>query len=242
MAGEISVKPRSDDIAGRIRFKGLARPAPWRGWAVVALGFLMEFLAAGAVFYSYGVFVPSFVSEFQASRTLINMAVTMVLVSSGLVSAPVGWLTDRLPLRYLALAGVVGTAAGMVLCAQADSMAQVVWIYATVISTADVLLGVLIINIMIASWFERRRGLAIGLAAIGSSVSAITFPPFAAHLVGAYGWRMAFMIFAVLIMTLAPFVLWLGRAPEGGIPEWERKRTGPRLWVTSRRHQAGLSI
>jgi MFS family permease len=214
---------RSDDVPAGVRLKGLARPAPWRGWAVVVLGFLMAFMAAGPVFYSYGVFVPSFASEFHASRTLINLAMTMVLVLGGLVSAPVGWLTDRFPLRYLALVGVVGTAAGMVVCAQADSMTQIVCIYATLISTAEVLLGMLIINIMIASWFERRRGLAIGLAAIGSSVSAIAFPPFAAYLVGAYGWRMTFMVFAALTMMLAPLVLWLGRAPEGGIPEWERK-------------------
>jgi MFS family permease len=195
----------------------------WRGWAVVALGFAMNVVASGPVFYAYGVFVPHFAADFGASRTLINLALTSVLVVSGVASAPIGWLSDRVALHWLALGGVVGTAGGLALVAACSTMPQVVIVYATLISAADVLLGMLVINILIARWFERRRGLAIGLAVLGASVAAILFPPFAAMLDGALGWRRSFLVFAGLAAALTPFVLWLARPPAGGIPSWERR-------------------
>ncbi|ASG22250.1 cyanate permease [Nitrospirillum viridazoti] len=198
-------------------------PARWRGPVVVVLGFLMLLISAGPVFYAYGVFAPDLVATFGASRAAVNLALTAVLVVSGLASAPVGWLAARIPLHWLAMGGVLGTAAGLALVAGATAMWQVVALYATLISAADVLLGMLVINLLIAHWFERRRGLVMGIVALGGSAAAIFFPPWAAYLQGWLGWRGGFLVFAGITLLLAPAVWWLARRPAGGIPAWERR-------------------
>ncbi|MEA1652841.1 MFS transporter [Nitrospirillum sp. BR 11164] len=186
----------------------------------------MLLISAGPVFYAYGVFAPDLVTAFGASRAAVNLALTAVLVVSGLASAPVGWLAARMPLHWLAMGGVLGTAAGLALVAGAQAMWQVIALYTTLISAADVLLGMLVINLLLAHWFERRRGLAIGIAALGASTAAIVFPPWAAYLQGWLGWRGGFLVFAGLTLLLAPLVWWLARRPAGGIPVWERRLVG----------------
>jgi len=205
---------------------GAVAPARWRGPAVVALGFLMVMISAGPVFYAYGIFANDFAATFGASRSVVNLALTSVLVVSGLASMPIGWLAARVELRWLALGGVLGTALGLALVGTVTAMWQVVMIYATLISGADVLLGMLVINMLIASWFERQRGLAIGIAALGASAAAILFPPLSAWLRAEVGWRHSFLLFGAMTLLLAPLVLWLARPPAGGIPARQRRQDG----------------
>lgn len=64
--------------------------------------------------------------------------------------------------------------------------------------------------------FDRQRGLALGLAASGTSLGAIIVAPILAALVGTYGWRAG--LYGLIVVTLVigmPLALWLiGSAKE----------------------------
>ncbi|MCX6020697.1 MAG: MFS transporter, partial [Chloroflexi bacterium] len=69
---------------------------------------------------------------------------------------------------------------------------------------------------MVANWFVRRRPLAFSFAALGPPASSLVFPPIAAAVVGAYGWRAGWMALGVFAVTigLLPVLLLVRRRPE----------------------------
>jgi MFS family permease len=199
----------------------LQRGRIYMGWKVLALTMLMSICAAGPVYYAYGNYALAFSSEFGASRTTINFGYTVVMLVGNLGSAPVGWLLDRWPVRRVALAGALGTGAGLALVAGTTQMWQVLLLFTTLIALADVFLGVVMVNYLLSHWFERRRGLALSFAQIGSSGGAIIFPPLTAFLTVAVGWRSVFLIYGALVVVLVLPILIYARLPSG-MPDEER--------------------
>jgi len=64
-------------------------------------------------------------------------------------------------------------------------------------------------------WFFRRRGLALGITLVGTSLTAILVPPLAANSVEHFGWRLTFPILAVLtLFRVLPIGLLLFREPR----------------------------
>lgn len=194
----------------------------YAGWNVVGLCFLMQVFAAGPIYYAYGNYATAFATEFGASRTSINFAYSMVSFIGAIGSMPVGWLADRWPIRRLLLLGAVGTSAGLALVGQATAMWQVIVLFATLIAAADVFIGNVTSNFLVSHWFERRRGLALGLSIIGASAAAILFPPLASALIDGVGWRLTFLIFGAMTLTLLVPVWLFGRVPHE-IPAFERR-------------------
>ncbi len=194
----------------------------YRGWFVVALGFLMLLFGAGPVYYAYGNYAVAFAEEFDAKRATINIGYSMLLIVGNLGSAPVGILADRWPTRRLAAVGVIGTAAGFAAVSMSDSILQIIVIFSTLIALSDICLGVVVTNFMVSHWFERRRGLAIGLSVLGASAAAVIFPPLTEMLIASTGWRRTFVTYAFATLALLPLVWWLAKIPPA-IPAVERK-------------------
>lgn len=194
----------------------------YSGWYVVGLGFLLQIFAAGPVYYAYGNYSAAFEAEFDAPRTLINLAYSLVVLIGALGSAPVGWLADRWPIRNLAVIGVLGTSVGLALVGASTAMWQVVLLFGTLIAASDVFIGNVTSNYLISHWFERRRGLALGLSIIGASVAAMVFPPLSSMLIETVGWRMTFVIYGIATLALLVPIFLFAQVPDG-IPEHERK-------------------
>jgi len=51
--------------------------------------------------------------------------------------------------------------------------------------------------ILVSSWFNNKRGLAIGIVLVGTSLGSAIFSPLNTHLLEIYGWRQAFQILAI---------------------------------------------
>jgi MFS family permease len=76
----------------------------------------------------------------------------------------------------------------------------------------------------VARWFSHRRGRALGIAAIGTSLGGLLVPLLLQTLIEALGWRMACLWLAgIVLLVLLPPILWvvrsrpadLGLAPDG---------------------------
>jgi MFS family permease len=64
----------------------------------------------------------------------------------------------------------------------------------------------------ISHWFERRRGLAVALAASGSYLAGTVWPPVVQHMIEGLGWRQAhFGIGVFCVITMLPLILALRR-------------------------------
>lgn len=106
---------------------------------------------------------------------------------------------------------------------------------------SSVILGVLYLNtslipvsIMINNWFEEKRGLAMSLAMTGIGVGGFVLSPLITSLIGKFGWRNSYFIFAFIMLIIAlPISLFVfakspedkGLKPYGYNPEAKNTKT-----------------
>ena len=55
----------------------------------------------------------------------------------------------------------------------------------------------------VSSWFDERRGLALGIAMTGIGIGATLVPQFARAVIDAYGWRAGYVALAALMFSVA---------------------------------------
>ena len=88
---------------------------------------------------------------------------------------------------------------------------------------SSVILGILYLNtslipvsMMINNWFEEKRGLAMSLAMTGIGVGGFIFSPLITSLIGNFGWRNTYFIFAAIILVISlPISLFVfAKSPE----------------------------
>src|SRR5436305_14309491 len=65
-------------------------------------------------------------------------------------------------------------------------------------------------------WFDRRRGLALGIGIAGVGLGVALVPQLAAALIAAFGWRTAYVGLAIAIVVIAfvPVAVFLREPPE----------------------------
>jgi len=123
------------------------------------------------------------------------------------------------------VAGMLLLAVAMALLSVATSIIHIIAIYALLVSLGLTLAGTIAGQTLMVRWFTRRRGLALGLVAVGSSIGGFLMPPLVAYMVGAIGWRGSHLIIAaVALVVFVPLVLLLVRGPPPAAPGVESPR------------------
>lgn len=88
-------------------------------------------------------------------------------------------------------------------------------------------MGSLATSKLVANWFDRRRGTALGIAAAGVSLSGVIMPYISAELINNYGWREGFLVYGLFtLLVVLPMVLRfvvsrpedIGMRPDGAMP------------------------
>jgi MFS family permease len=199
------------------------------GWWMVALAFLTNFISVGFGFYSYGVFFKALAVEFGGSRFAVSAGLTSLQLVSALSAPLVGRLLDRGATRQVMTAGALLLGVGFALASQIGALWHFYLVFGLLMGAAVCMLGGLASSTLIANWFVTQRGAALGLAAMGISVSGVVMPLVGTLLIGLYGWRMTFLLYAAIaLFTVAPAVfVWVVHRPEdvGQGPDGERPLT-----------------
>lgn len=188
------------------------RTAPfYYGWAVLAAGALAEMLAQGATSYAAGLFVLPLQAEFHLSRADASSAI-LILFCGTVVAAPlVGWAFDRYAMRWVMAVGALVFALSLAGIAMAPSPAVMALLLLVPAAFGFMAVGPLLTSTLAARWFWRRRGLALGIAAVATSGGGLLVVPFLSAAIVAHGWRPALLgeaaILGAAIVLLALFVI-----------------------------------
>jgi MFS family permease len=200
------------------------------GWWIVltaAIGLLFSF--APILVFSFGVFVKSFVKEFHSNRTQISLAFTFASVMVSVGSPLAGRLVDRYGARPVILPsiGILG-----LLLVSFKFISTSLWqLYVLFLSLGFIgsVTNPVTYCKVVSNWFDRRRGLALGLTMFGLGVGAIVAPPIAQRLIASFGWRSAYAILggAVLVASIPVVGLLLKNRPEdvGSFPDGQTNPT-----------------
>jgi len=188
---------------------------------VAALATIM-FLSAGLGFYSLGVFVVPFEEEFGWSRGEVSLGIAMATLVSGVMGPLVGLAVERLGARPVLAAGATGMGICFALLGLTWSL---VYLYAMFAMMAAWRAGLMIVPVsqVVANWFERRRGLAMGITTTGIGFGGLVMAPLCKVLISVAGWRSTFLIMGLVIIAVAlPLILLVIRqhpADRGLLPD-----------------------
>jgi predicted MFS family arabinose efflux permease len=202
--------------------------AVYYGWVVVAASAIGLFFGAfPIVVFSFGVFYPAFVRDFHTSRAAVALAFTLHNTVGPVCAVWIGALADRFGPRRIILLGL--TALGIILLS-AQTIGTTMWklyIFYIALGAVSSATTALPYSLAVSGWFDRRRGLALGIMMGGLGAGAIVVPPIAQWLILHYGWRTAFTFFGCgsLIVGIPTVAVFLRN--KSGDPQ-SKTRSAPR--------------
>jgi MFS family permease len=96
------------------------------------------------------------------------------------------------------------------------TLSQFYLFYGVLMPAGSTCIAIVAFSAILAHWFERKRGLASGIAVSGMGLGTFLLVPLSQSLISAYGWRPTFLILAGLVMLIAlPLnLLFLRHKPE----------------------------
>jgi MFS family permease len=223
-----------------------ARPSEeWRrGWRIVAGASVG--LGTGVSLYVLlmSLFVTHITKAFGWSRGDMGIAGMVAFLSGALTMPVVGRLVDKLGFRRIVLVCVPGLALVYLLIALQPGY----YPFHLVLAVFGGLFGggtaAITYTRPVIAAFERQRGLALGVATAGTSITAMIVPPVLAAVIAAYSWRSGLYALAALTALIGlPLALALiGGAREGTALVQDVSEEGRwRDYDPAARHQATLA-
>src|SRR6202790_708601 len=195
----------------------VSRGREWaRGSKIVAVSLLAYVFGAIGMFFAFGVFLKPLSTEFHWSRGAISGFRSISGVMYAVASPFVGRLADRFGLKRVIL--TCATVVAVVYGSQGFLTHHIWHYYALAFLMAPAAAGTsaLTFGKVISHWFDRSRGLALSVLACGSGLGGVVVPPFAQYLISHYGWRDAYFLLGLSLLTVGtmPVALVLKDAPS----------------------------
>lgn len=188
-----------------------------KSWRSLLAAFLGTSLGIAALFfYSLGAFIKPLQAAFGWSRAQVSVVPLVAILCSAVLSPVVGGLADRFGPRRVGAASLVGLAAGFFLLSRGSGAFALFLAATCFLAIAGAGSSPVVFSRLVTLWFDRTRGLALGIAASGAGVAGIAVPRLLPGFVAAHGWRAGYALLAVLPLLAVPAVLLLARDGVAG--------------------------
>jgi MFS family permease len=192
---------------------GKYRNKVFYGWIVVAT-FCVTGTAIWGIRFSFGVFFKSLESEFELSRAATSAIFSVMMVLGGIFTIVGGWALDRYGPRVVFLLMGIITGLGLLLTGQNGALWQIFLTYSLMLAIGTSAIYVTVMS-TVSRWFNKKRGLALGIASFGAGLGPLIAAPFATYLISTFDWRTAFMVIgAIVLVVVIPLSRLLRRDPQ----------------------------
>jgi MFS family permease len=177
------------------------------GWMVVAAAAVGLFFGGPPiVVFSFSVFLKPLSQEFHVGRGAISLAFTIHNFIGALCSPFIGWLVDRYGARKVAVPGLALLGLVLISALKIGSNLSQLYVFYLLTGLIGPATAPVAYSAVISRWFDRRRGLALGLIMTGMGVATVVVPPVLQRLIATFGWRTAYAV-AGCAMLLIPTVI-----------------------------------
>ena len=192
-------------------------------WIVAAVTFAVLLTAAGVRSTPAVLMVP-LEQEFGWSRSTISFAVAVNIFLYGLAGPFAAAIIERFGLRRTVAAALVLIATGVAITPLMQHSWQLILLWGFVVGAGSGVTALVLGATVAARWFDRQRGLVMGVLTASTATGQLVFLPFFARLLEAYGWRaVSLTIASIAACMVVPVLLLmrdrpadLGLAPYGG--------------------------
>jgi len=143
------------------------------------------------------------------------------MVLAGLYSFFAGWALDRYGPRIVVLLMGIFTGLSLVLTSQTNALWQLFITYSLLLAMGTGPLYVVPMS-AVSRWFDKKRGMALGLSSLGIGLGMVVMAPFATYLITNFDWHTAYLIIGLIAWSVAlPLSLLLKKDPRevGALPD-----------------------
>ena len=191
-------------------------PRIFYGWWVVAVSVFGLSIGPGQfAFASLGLFMVPLGNEFGWDRSQISLALTFFTVALALSLPIAGRGVDRWGSRRVLVPSILVVGIGLVAIPLLVKHLWTLLVIFALIGSLGAGANSLPYMRTIATWFDRRRGLAIGAAMAGAGLGYAYVPPLVQYMIDSYGWRAGYFVLAgiTLCMGVPLIALFLQESP-----------------------------
>jgi MFS family permease len=176
-------------------------------WVVAAVTFLVLLVTAG-IRATPGVLMLPWESEFGWSNAAISLAIAVNLALFGLIGPFAASLMDRWGLRRLVLCALALLAGSVALTTLMTTRWQMLLLWGVCVGSGTGITALVLAAVIANRWFDRRRGLVLGVLTAANATGQLLFLPILARLLEISGWRsVALLVAACAAITFV--VVWV---------------------------------
>ncbi len=198
------------------------------GWWLLFFLWVVYTIPIGFAFYSPMVLYPSMIQDMEWSRGEIMMGFTATMMLLGLTGPLTAWMLGRFGARItLAIGGIIVAIANFLM----GLMGHIYPLYLALSFLSGLgisFASVIPVQMVVISWFNLRRAMAMGLVLGGGAVGGFLAPQIVSEAVQAAGgdWRIGWFIIAVAsvigmivaILAIRNQPADVGQHPDGRAP------------------------
>ena len=137
--------------------------------------------------------LPYMQGSLSASQDQISWVLTSYIVAAAVMTAPVGWLSDRFGRKKLFIVCVGGFTVASLLCALAQNIEQIV-AFRLLQGMCGAALVPLSQSVMLDAYPIEQRGQAMGIWGVGVMLGPIMGPTLGGYLTENYSWHWVFLV------------------------------------------------
>ncbi|WP_394236157.1 MFS transporter [Niallia oryzisoli] len=173
-------------------------------WFILAITFF-SIIVAGIVVSSSGIFIDPFEKEFGWDRSVIALAFAISMFLYGISGPFMAALLNVMGLKKMMIASMATLLTGVILIFIMNQTWQMIIIWGLIIGLGSSLFLTVLSPYVANHWFEKRRGLAVGILTASTATGQLILLPVLAAIIDHYSWRIAIgliMILSFIMLTI----------------------------------------
>jgi len=197
-------------------------------WVILAIATATLCVSNGMSITGISVFDQSLLAEFGWDRGELKFRDMVTFALAGLIAPFAGVVIDRVGVRKVMIFGFALLTVAYWFYGALNSLGDLYIVHA-MLGIVLVCAGLNVAVILVSTWFVDKRGTAIGITLVGTSLGGVIFPQLGTQLINSEGWRSAYdweMVVPVVMLLLTIFVV-RDRPDDGEVQPVEAATEAP---------------
>lgn len=183
-------------------------------WVILFIAFF-SIITAGIIRSSSGVFIVPFENEFGWDRSTISFAFAISLLLYGISGPFMAALIEVIGLKKMMILAMTTLLVGILLTFFMVKSWQLILIWGIIIGLGSGLFLTVLSPYIANQWFEKRRGLALGILTASTATGQLILLPLLAIIIETHSWKWAMGLILILsLIMLAIILLFMKNSPQ----------------------------
>ena len=190
------------------------------GWGVAAAAFVGVMTSFSPIVpYTFSLFLNPLHAAFGWRREAMTGTFALAAITVAVMSPFIGMLLDRFPPRRIILPSIVIFAIALASLSRLGPSIRQFYLTFFVLGLVANGTAQFAYTRTILTWFRKHRGFALALILTGSGVGSILIPPVTQWVIGAHGWRSAYLVLGGIAILGFPLTALLVRNKPAAVIE-----------------------